>query len=152
LFNSISCLLVFSCNFLRDFCVSFLRISTCLAVFACSSLKTSTCLVVFSCNSLTNFCVSSLSASTCLAVFSYISLSELLMPFLNSCTTIIRYDVKSKYCFLVGCGIQDSVVGILGSGLEMSLADFPSINLVAPIEPNIFYYLSRIPWIRFPLY
>ena len=34
LFNSIACLIVFSCNSLRNFCVSFLRTSTCLAVFS----------------------------------------------------------------------------------------------------------------------
>jgi hypothetical protein len=34
LFNSITCLDVFSCNSLRDFCVSSLRTSTCLAVFS----------------------------------------------------------------------------------------------------------------------
>ena len=32
LFNSITCLVVFSCNSLRDFCVSSLRTSTCLPV------------------------------------------------------------------------------------------------------------------------
>jgi hypothetical protein len=34
-FNSFTCLIVFSCNSLRDFCVSSLRTSTCLAVFSC---------------------------------------------------------------------------------------------------------------------
>jgi hypothetical protein len=38
LFNSIICLVVFSCNSLRDFCASSLRSSTCLAVFSCISL------------------------------------------------------------------------------------------------------------------
>ena len=33
LFNSFTCLDVFSCNSLRDFCVSFLRASICLPVF-----------------------------------------------------------------------------------------------------------------------
>jgi hypothetical protein len=77
LFYSIACLVVFSCNSLRDFCVS----STCLAVFVCSSLRTSNCLAVFSCNSLRDFCVSSLRASTSLPLFSCISVNELLMPF-----------------------------------------------------------------------
>uniref|UniRef100_A0A8C6GP74 Uncharacterized protein n=1 Tax=Mus spicilegus TaxID=10103 RepID=A0A8C6GP74_MUSSI len=35
LFNSITCLVVFSCNSLRDFCASSLMSSTCLAVFSC---------------------------------------------------------------------------------------------------------------------
>jgi hypothetical protein len=39
LFNSITCLVVFSCNYLRDFCASSLRSSTCLAVFYCISLS-----------------------------------------------------------------------------------------------------------------
>jgi hypothetical protein len=60
LFNSITSLVVFSCNSLKDFCVS--------------SLRTSPCLAVLSCNSLRDFCVSSSRPSTCLAVF-YISLS-----------------------------------------------------------------------------
>jgi hypothetical protein len=38
LFNPITCLVMFSCNSLRNFCVSFLRSSTCLAVF-CISLS-----------------------------------------------------------------------------------------------------------------
>jgi hypothetical protein len=62
LFNSFTCLVVFSCNSLRDFCVS--------------SLRASTCLPVFSCNSLRDFCVSSLRTSTCLAVFSCITLGS----------------------------------------------------------------------------
>jgi hypothetical protein len=33
LFNSFTCLVVFSCNPLRNFCVSSLRTSTCLPVF-----------------------------------------------------------------------------------------------------------------------
>ena len=37
LFNSITCLVVLSCNSLRDFCVFSLRTSTCLAVFSCNS-------------------------------------------------------------------------------------------------------------------
>jgi hypothetical protein len=37
LFNSITCLVMFSCNSLRDFCVSSLRSSTYLAVFSCIS-------------------------------------------------------------------------------------------------------------------
>ena len=39
LFNSFTCLVVFSCNYLRDFCVSSLRVSTCLPVFFYISLK-----------------------------------------------------------------------------------------------------------------
>ena len=39
LFNSFTCLVVFSCNTLRDFCVSSLRSSTCLAVLSCISLS-----------------------------------------------------------------------------------------------------------------
>jgi hypothetical protein len=35
LFNSITCLVVFSCNSLRDFCVSSLKASSCLPVFSC---------------------------------------------------------------------------------------------------------------------
>jgi hypothetical protein len=102
---------MFSCNSLREFCVS----SIFLAVFACSSLRTSTCLAVFSCNSLRNSCASSLRASTCLAVFSYISLSELLMPFLRFSTTIMRYDFKSVSCFSGVLGYPELVVGVLGS-------------------------------------
>jgi hypothetical protein len=85
LFNSITCLVVFSCNSLRDFCVS--------------SLKSSTCFTVFSCNSFIDFCASSLRASTCLLVFSYISLSDLCMSFLKYSTSIMRYDFRSKSCF-----------------------------------------------------
>jgi hypothetical protein len=77
LFNSITCLDVFSCNSLRDFCVSSSRSCICLAVFSCDYLRTSTCLAVFSC----------------------ISLSELLMPFFRSSTSIIRYDFESESCF-----------------------------------------------------
>ncbi|NP_083440.2 uncharacterized protein LOC102636203 [Mus musculus] len=39
LFNSITCLVVFSCNSLRDFCASSLISSTCLVVFSCISLS-----------------------------------------------------------------------------------------------------------------
>jgi hypothetical protein len=39
LFNSITCLVVFSNNSLRDFYVSSLRVSTCLLVFFCISLR-----------------------------------------------------------------------------------------------------------------
>jgi hypothetical protein len=39
LFNSYTCLVVFSCISLRDLCVSSLRVSTCLPVFSCISLK-----------------------------------------------------------------------------------------------------------------
>jgi hypothetical protein len=85
LFNSITCLLVFSCNSLRDFCVS--------------SLKASTCLAVFSCNSLRDICASSLRPYTCLTMFSCISLSELLISFLSSSTRIMRYNFKSESCF-----------------------------------------------------
>jgi hypothetical protein len=125
---------VFSCNSLRDFCVS----STSLAVFTCSSLKTCTCLAVFSCNSLRDFCassvrastclavfssyslrdfcVSSLRACTCLAVFSCISLSKLLMYFLKSSTTIKRYDFKSESSLSGVLGYPGlSVVGLLDS-------------------------------------
>jgi hypothetical protein len=92
---------VFSCNSLRDFCVSPLKASSCLAVF---------------CNSLRDFCASSLRTSTCLAVFSCISLSELLMPFLKSSTTIMRYDFKSVSCFLGVLGYPGLiVVGIMCS-------------------------------------
>ena len=93
LFNSITCLVVFSCNSLRDFYVS--------------SLMSSTCLVMFSCNSLRDFYVSSLSTSTCLAVFCCIFLRELLMSFLKSSTNIMRYDLKSESCFSGTSGIQD---------------------------------------------
>jgi hypothetical protein len=82
LFNSFSCLVVFSCNSLRDFCVSSLRNSTCLALFSCNSLKDS--------------CVLSLMTSTYLAVVSCISVSELFMSFLKSSTITLRYDFKSK--------------------------------------------------------
>ena len=69
-FNFITCLVVFSCNYLRHFCVSSLRTSTCLAVFSFNYLRTSTFLSVFSC----------------------IFLSELLLPFLKSSTSVMRYD------------------------------------------------------------
>ena len=39
LFISFACLIVFSCNSLRDFYVSFLRASICLPVFSSISLK-----------------------------------------------------------------------------------------------------------------
>jgi hypothetical protein len=39
LFNSFNCLVVFSCNSFRDFCVSSLRSSRCLPVFSCISLR-----------------------------------------------------------------------------------------------------------------
>jgi hypothetical protein len=39
LFLSFACLIVFSCNSLRDFCVSSLRASSCLPVFSCISLR-----------------------------------------------------------------------------------------------------------------
>jgi hypothetical protein len=39
LFNSITCLVVFLCNSLRDFCVSSLRSSTCLPVSSCIYLR-----------------------------------------------------------------------------------------------------------------
>ena len=38
-FNSIICLVVFTCSSLRDFYVSSLRTSTCLPVFSCISLR-----------------------------------------------------------------------------------------------------------------
>jgi hypothetical protein len=38
-FKSFTCSVVFSCNSLRDFCVSSLRASTCLPVFSCNSLR-----------------------------------------------------------------------------------------------------------------
>jgi hypothetical protein len=102
LFNSFTCLLVFFCNSLRDFCVS--------------SLRASTCLPVFSYNSLRNFCVSSLRASTCLAVFTCISLRELLMSFLKSSISIMRYDFKYESCFSSVLGYPGlTVVGVLGS-------------------------------------
>jgi len=41
LFNSFYCLVVFSCNSLRDFCVSSLRACTCLPVLSCISLRES---------------------------------------------------------------------------------------------------------------
>ena len=41
LFIFITCLVMFSCNSLRDFCVSSLRSSTCLAGFSCISLSIS---------------------------------------------------------------------------------------------------------------
>jgi hypothetical protein len=39
LFNSFTCLVVFSCNSLRGICVSSLRASTYLPVFSCISLR-----------------------------------------------------------------------------------------------------------------
>ena len=39
LFSSFTCLVLISCNYLRDFCVSSLRSSTCLPVFSCVSLR-----------------------------------------------------------------------------------------------------------------
>jgi hypothetical protein len=39
LFNSFTCLVVLSCNSLRDFCVSSLSDSSCLPVFACIYLR-----------------------------------------------------------------------------------------------------------------
>jgi hypothetical protein len=39
LFIYLTCLIVFYCNFLRDFCVSSLRVSTCLLVFSCICLR-----------------------------------------------------------------------------------------------------------------
>jgi hypothetical protein len=39
LFISFACLIVFSCNSLRDFCVSSLRASSYLHVFSCISLR-----------------------------------------------------------------------------------------------------------------
>jgi len=39
LFNSLTCLIVFSYNYLRDFCVSSLSVSTCLPVVFCISLR-----------------------------------------------------------------------------------------------------------------
>ena len=39
LFNYFTCLLVFYCNSLRDFCFSSLRASSCLPVFSCISLR-----------------------------------------------------------------------------------------------------------------
>jgi hypothetical protein len=36
LFSSLTCLVVFSCNSLRDFCASSLRSSTCLPPFSCN--------------------------------------------------------------------------------------------------------------------
>jgi hypothetical protein len=90
LFNSIACLDVLTCNSLRDFCVS----STCLAEFACSSLRTSTCLGVFSC----------------------IYVSELLMSFFKSSTTLMKCDFKFVSCFLdVFWYPRLVVVDILGS-------------------------------------
>ena len=43
LFNSITSLVVFPCNSLRDFCVSSLRSSTCVAVISYNSLRDSLC-------------------------------------------------------------------------------------------------------------
>ena len=39
LFTSFICLVVFSCNYLRDVCASSLRSSACLPVFSCISLR-----------------------------------------------------------------------------------------------------------------
>jgi hypothetical protein len=101
LLKSITCLVVFSCNSLRDFCVSFLRSSTYLAVFSCNSLR--------------DFCASSLTVSTCLAVFSCIS-SELSMPFIKSSTSIMRYDFRPKSCSLGMLGYPGlAVLVVLGS-------------------------------------
>jgi hypothetical protein len=67
-----------------------------------------TCLVVFSCNPLRT--------STYLAVFFCISLNELLMPLLKSFTSIMRYDFKSEFCFLGVLGyLALAVLGVLGS-------------------------------------
>jgi hypothetical protein len=102
LLNSVTCLVVFFCNSLREFCVS--------------SLRASTFLTVFYCNYLSDFYASSLMPSTCLFKFSCISLSELLMFFLKSSTRIMRYDFKTESCF---SGVLDypglAVVGVLGS-------------------------------------
>jgi hypothetical protein len=96
LFNLITCLVVFSCNSLRDFCVS--------------SLRSSTCVAVFSCNSLRDFFAPFLKGSTCLAVFSCNSLSELLMPFLKSSRP--SWDILDLNLDLWVClGIQDSLCG-----------------------------------------
>jgi hypothetical protein len=90
LFNSITGLVVFSCNFLRDFCFYSLRTSTCLVVFPCNSLR-------FFCFVLFCFFASSSRTSTSLAVVSCISLSELLMPFLKSSRTINKKQEKFFY-------------------------------------------------------
>jgi hypothetical protein len=92
LFNYFTCLVVFSCNSLRDFVCLFV----CLFVY---SLRVSTCLPVFSCNSLREFCVSSLRASTYLVVFSCVSFRDLLMFSFKSSTSIMRYDFKCESCF-----------------------------------------------------
>jgi hypothetical protein len=42
LFNYLTCLVVFSCNSLKDFCVSSLRTSRCLPVLSCISFNQST--------------------------------------------------------------------------------------------------------------
>ncbi|NP_001292072.1 uncharacterized protein LOC102631730 [Mus musculus] len=118
LFNSIACLVVFSCNSLRDFCVS--------------SLMSSTCLVMFSCNSIRDFCVSSLMSSTCLAVFFCISLSELFKSFLISSTIIMRYAFKSRSSFsgVLGCpGLGE--VGLLGSNDDQRITGQAEVKLRA---------------------
>jgi hypothetical protein len=49
-------------------------------------------------------------------VFSCIYLSELLMLFLKSSTSIMRYDFKSKFCFLGVLGYpRFAVMGVLVS-------------------------------------
>jgi hypothetical protein len=81
---------------------------TCLDVFSCFSLRTSTSLVVFSCFSL----------RTCnyLAVFSCISLSELLKSLFISSTINMRYAFKSGSSFSGVSGYPDlAEVGVLGS-------------------------------------
>ena len=70
-------------------------------------LNSITCLVVFSCTSL---------RTTSLVVFSCISLIELLKPFLMSYTIIMRYDFESKSCFSTVSGYPGlAEVGVLGS-------------------------------------
>jgi hypothetical protein len=77
----------------RSYMVLFNSI-TCLIVFSCISLRTSTSLTFFSC----------------------ISLSELLKPLLISSTSIMRYDFKSKSCFSGVLGYPGlSELGVLSS-------------------------------------
>jgi hypothetical protein len=108
---------------------------TCLVVFSCFSLRTSTCLVVFSCFSLRTY--------ISLSVFSCISLIELLKSFLMSSTIIMRYAFNSGSSFLGVLGYpgltEEEVLGsddgelfwfLLVRFLHLLLAIWQSLELV----------------------
>ena len=76
-FRSSTCLFLFSCNSLRDYCVSSLRASTGWPMFSCISLR--------------DYCVSSLRVSNCWPMFSSTSLSEL-FKYLMSSISIMTCD------------------------------------------------------------